>query len=317
MRLLFSLHLFVPVRLSGSELYIYRLIKHLQSIGHECRVLLHPHADKTHPNGDYPMDRLMSYDGIQIFPFGLSGVVENSILWCDKMITQLTPTAWTISIGSVYRKPVYHIVHSSDRFESLERNPQAKIIYNSYAMKEEKKYNNDSFVLHPIIPKMEQSDGECILMVNLNENKGVHIFYDIVAQLKDERFLGLKGTYSEQVESDLPNVQIIEPTENITDVFKEAKILLVPSLKESWSMTAAEAMSAGIPVISTGTLGLRENCQDAGIYCDRNAQSFIDEILKLKKNYLSKQQAVLARAQEHRQESAAELVKFNEWLHSQ
>lgn len=317
MKILFSLHLMPPKRLSGSELYIYRLIKYLQSQGQECRVLLHPYIEPGKTEFDYPQDKMLSYDSIQIFPFLLKGVTENCILWADRIITQLHPTAWTLGIGNIYGKKVIHIVHAEDTFESIAKYPHAGVVYNSKFLADLKAYPNPSFILHPIIPDLPISEGECITMINLNPNKGVNIFYEIAAALPNERFIGVKGTYGEQVYSDLPNVQIIEPTEDIASVLAETKILVCPSEKESYSMVAAEAISAGIPVICTELPGFRENLGNAGIYCKRNAADFVQAIesLSKKRDYIRTRGAALLRADEQAKQISADLQKFIQWLY--
>ena len=44
----------------------------------------------------------------------------------------------------------------------------------------------------------------------------------------------------------------------------------MPSKEETWGRTAIEAMSSGIPVIANPTPGLKECCQDAALFVERN-----------------------------------------------
>jgi glycosyltransferase involved in cell wall biosynthesis len=94
------------------------------------------------------------------------------------------------------------------------------------------------------------------------------------------------------------------------------RILVMPSKYESWGMTATEAMCYGIPVISTETLGLKENCGLAGIYIKNrdDIKEWVNAIIKLdeEKNYKSASRKARNRAKE--QDSNGELEKFEYWM---
>ena len=53
-------------------------------------------------------------------------------------------------------------------------------------------------------------------------------------------------------------------------VYARTKVLLMPSVYESFGRTAVEAMVSGIPVIAHPTPGLCEALADAGIYAHRD-----------------------------------------------
>jgi glycosyltransferase involved in cell wall biosynthesis len=44
----------------------------------------------------------------------------------------------------------------------------------------------------------------------------------------------------------------------------------MPSKDETWGRTAVEAMSSGIPVIAAPTPGLKECCEDAALFVERD-----------------------------------------------
>ena len=95
------------------------------------------------------------------------------------------------------------------------------------------------------------------------------------------------GSYSEPADkgqhtNQPPNVTVLQKTPTIKDVYAKTRILIMPSKYESWGRTATEAMCSGIPVISSGTPGLRENCGKAGLYFDREeVKLWVDQIEKL------------------------------------
>jgi glycosyltransferase involved in cell wall biosynthesis len=90
----------------------------------------------------------------------------------------------------------------------------------------------------------------------------------------------------------------------------------MPSKYESWGMTATEAMSYGIPVISTETPGLKENCGYAGIFIKNrdDVKEWIDAIFKMEKaiNYKAQSEKCKKRASELGGEKS--LDKFEHWL---
>ena len=112
----------------------------------------------------------------------------------------------------------------------------------------------------------------------------------------------------------MPNVEILETQSDIREVYKRTKILIMPSLYESWGRTATEAMASGIPVICTDTFGLRENCADAGLYCDRkDIKQWVNMVQKLdsKKEYTAASKKARKRAEELRPDTKLEqLDKF-------
>jgi len=131
-------------------------------------------------------------------------------------------------------------------------------------------------VLHPPVWPHEHATrpGGAVTLVNLNENKGVHVFEHLAMLFPDVPFLGVKGGYGDQLTAGLTshtNVQIIESTSDMRGrVWSRTRVLLVPSLYESYGMVALEAMASGIPVIAHPTPGLREALGPAGIFADRD-----------------------------------------------
>ncbi len=146
------------------------------------------------------------------------------------------------------------------------------IIYNSFWLKDLLNYNFSNFILPPPTDYryfdlgIDPIKNEYITLINLNKNKGGEIFEQIAKAMANKKFLGVIGSYDEQIIPKLPNVRIVEKSVNIKDYYAITRILVMPSEYESWGITATEAMSSGIPVICTETPGLLENCGKAAIY---------------------------------------------------
>jgi glycosyltransferase involved in cell wall biosynthesis len=113
----------------------------------------------------------------------------------------------------------------------------------------------------------------CVTIVNLDPNK-VGRFWAIARRLPDVAFLAVRGGYgNQQIPFLRPrNVEIVDhvPADRMDElVWSHTSIFLAPSARESWGMTATEALQRGIPVIAHPTPGLRESLGDAGWFIDR------------------------------------------------
>lgn len=140
-------------------------------------------------------------------------------------------------------------------------------------------------VCHPPTHPAEYATtpGDMVTLVNLSEEKGGELFGRIARGLPDSKFLGVTGGYGRQYPQHEPNVLTIPSTQNMRDdVYGRTRVLLMPSVTESWGMVGVEAMASGIPVIAHPTPGLRESLGDAGIFCDRaDVHGWIEELRRL------------------------------------
>jgi glycosyltransferase involved in cell wall biosynthesis len=133
--------------------------------------------------------------------------------------------------------------------------------------------------------------GNCITLINANLNKGVHQFLALARAMPDHKFLGNLPYYGEKNVPPAPgNIEWIPFQNDIRDVLKRTRILLVPSYYESFGRVAVEAMVNGIPVIYAkpatnsvypggSTEGLDDWIRPAGIGLDRDAtQEWADAV---------------------------------------
>lgn len=279
MRLLASVHLFPPQHNCGSEWMLHRIFRYMISKGHECRVLLHHHTRYGVMN-DYV------FEGVECV-VGKALARPDTYLWADIILTHLDMTQYTIVMAKDVKRPVVHFVHNDIPYSSIQ-NSQADtyIVYNSNWIKEAIGYKQPGIVFHPPcdIDYYDTSavgdpiDREFITLISLNERKGGHKLWEIASAMPDKKFLGVIGSYDNpgplkmgQMEivnklMQLPNVTIRPNTPDILSTYRKTRLLIMPSDYESWGRTATEAMCSGIPVICTPTLGLVENCGNAGEY---------------------------------------------------
>jgi glycosyltransferase involved in cell wall biosynthesis len=291
------------------------MLKNLQSKGHNVRVLLHD-ANKYKIKNNYV------FDGIDVFPPN-QNVIEGLMNWAHAVFTHLDYTRWTIHIAKMYKKPVFHLIHNSHPYpEIIDAEKKQHIIYNSLWLKELLNYNFSNFIVTPPVDynyydlENEPEKSEYITLINLNENKGGQIFADIARAMPHKSFLGVFGSYDEQITQSLPNVTYVPNSPDIKQWYDKTRILLMPSKYESWGRTASEAMCSGIPVICTDTPGLKENCDKAGIYIkDRNdVKAWVEAISKLddKKTYSWASRKAKARSREF--DTRKTLDEFETWF---
>lgn len=129
---------------------------------------------------------------------------------------------------------------------------------------------------------LEPFQGDCITLVNANQNKGVAQFMDIARRMPTRKFLGVLPYYGEKQLPPSPgNIEWVPFDDDIRNVLKRTRILLVPSYYESFGRIAVEAMLNRIPVLYStpnknsiypggSTEGLDEWIQPVGISCNRD-----------------------------------------------
>lgn len=288
MNILASFHLYPPNHNCGAEWMAHNLFKDLIAKGHSVRVLLHQ-------ANQYKIKDNYVFEGVDVFPPN-PNVIENLMRWSHCVFTHLDYTRWTIHAAKMYKKPVFHLIHNSHLYPEIvdaERNQH--IVYNSQWIKDKLQYKWSNFILRPPCDyreydlNLDTESNEFITLINLNENKGGKIFEQIAMAMPNRKFLGVLGSYDEQIIPKLPNVTIVPNSTNIKQWYAKTRILLMPSDYESWGRTATEAMCNGIPVISTQADGLKENCGEAGIFIKKrdDIKSWVEAIVKLdeKKTY--------------------------------
>jgi glycosyltransferase involved in cell wall biosynthesis len=106
-------------------------------------------------------------------------------------------------------------------------------------------------------------DSGYVLMLNPCSYKGIPIFLALARSLPQLKFAAIPfwGTSAEDRAAlmQLPNVTLLKPERNLDDIFKQTKVLLVPSLwGEAFPQVVGDAMLRGIPVLASDAGGLPE-----------------------------------------------------------
>lgn len=295
--------------IAGGEIYLTRLITHLRK-SHEIRIIT--------GHGEY-----YEHEGLPCYPqqemANLWLTNNEHFVWCDMILTHLIGTSYAYNKSIQHKKPIVFIAHNNSKNYAVKYAENCHVIYNSYQLEEDLRDTFGHFpftVLHPLIPAGKLSKGKCVTMVNMNENKGGHLFIQIAKLLPQIKFIGVVGGYSDQIiAQNVPNITYLPNGTDMAKVYAKTSVLLVLSEFESYSQCAIEAMNCGIPVIAHPTPGVKENLAYAGIYINRNnINEIANKILYLINNRSEQSALCLQRANNTREMSAGELEKFDRWI---
>lgn len=142
-------------------------------------------------------------------------------------------------------------------------------------------------IVHPPTDPAEHhvdSTGDHVTLVNLSANKGFNTWRAVAELLPDLPFLGVVGAHGPQMVQGMPpNALVIGQTSDMrADVWARTRVLLMPSVYESYGLVATEALASGLPVIAHPTPGLREALGDAATFVDRDDhQAWADAVRAL------------------------------------
>jgi len=112
--------------------------------------------------------------------------------------------------------------------------------------------------------------GKYVTLINPHPIKGIRVFEAIAQQMPDVPFLAVQGwPYPPKYETKLRNVEVVPFRRDMRSIWKQTKVLLVPSLcNEGYGRVVVEAMLNGIPVIAHNIGGLPEASAGAAILID-------------------------------------------------
>lgn len=279
MRVAAYLHLYAPYHFAGSEIYLHELLKTMQVEGHEVKVFA---TDET--PGEWVFDDVKCVApraGISLDP-------KVKAFQPDVILTHHKATPAAAHVARVSGAKLIQVVHNERPYmDMLLAHGADFVIYNSQhvADKLSAKFPMPYTVLYPPTwpEKHRTGRGDRVTLINLQPDKGSHVFYDMANRLPSVKFLGVEGGYGEQRFDKYPNVVFQRQTTDMkNDVWAKTSILLVPSAYESWGMVGVEALASGIPVIAAPTPGLLESLSYAGIFVEcSDREGWAAEITRL------------------------------------
>jgi glycosyltransferase involved in cell wall biosynthesis len=101
--------------------------------------------------------------------------------------------------------------------------------------------------------------GDAIGFIKPIPHKGVRLVYDIARAMPERQFVILRGEWQDlEVIEHLPNIEFMEPVDDIREFYARCRLVLMPSLSEDAGTCAQECALNDIPCISTMVGGLAE-----------------------------------------------------------
>jgi glycosyltransferase involved in cell wall biosynthesis len=197
----------------------------------------------------------------------------------DVIFTHLDSTGIAINWSRHFKKQLVFLSHNDHDYRNVRfKAANIHVVYNNKANEKNVgggAYPNDSIVCKPpIFPddvKYNRKHGQNVTLINCNENKGGQILIDLAKRLPKIKFLGVLGSYGEQIVDDtLKNLKYVAQTPDVHLIYGKSNIVLMPSDYESYGRVALEAAINRLPVICTPTDGLKECLGSAGLYFDRS-----------------------------------------------
>lgn len=277
MRIVARFHAYPPVHNAGAEWMAHTMLSALAQRGHDVQVWLSVYNGRRVP---------YELDAVQIIPAAARLDYAKAVREADAVISHLENVMPAAALARGWGRPFVVLCHNTfpATWRAMASGTTALAVYNSQWMAAEAQlyFADNRKAVRPgreivVRPPVRADDyrttpGDCITLINLYGSKGGHLFWQLAARMPDRKFIGVLGAYGDQVVEDLPNVEVLEHvpgSEMAAQVYSRTRVLLMPSVYESWGRTGVEALASGIPVVAHPTSGLSESLADAGIFVDR------------------------------------------------
>src|SRR5215212_610680 len=208
---------------------------------------------------------------LRIFDPDWTLISERGVLLLSTTLEAHDPSRTVVVAQSIITDlPTGSASSLEDQIRTLLRKPAGIITISNYMRDYIQRFSGlDSTVLHfpsygtGPFTHFNNFDSGYVMMVNPCAYKGISIFLSLAQKLPQVRFAAIPswGTSAEDRAAleRLPNVTMIQPSRELDDIFKQTKVLLVPSVwGEGFGQIAVDAMLRGIPVLASNVGGLPE-----------------------------------------------------------
>jgi len=115
----------------------------------------------------------------------------------------------------------------------------------------------------PPYPDLGRFENEFVTLVNPCAVKGISIFLELADRMPHVEFAGVPTWGTNHADREAlarrANVTLLDPVDNVDDILRRTRVLLVPSLwAEARSRMVVEAMLRGVPVMASNVGGIPE-----------------------------------------------------------
>lgn len=277
--------------LCGAFLHDIDLAIELQNRGHQVVFLTILTPKEGYGGGTYRGFRFLHYTAASSF-------LETS----DIMVTPHSPILPEVrKINSrAYGRPIVATCHFDGNYNAITGNSvgatgSEMLCFVNSVMEANYRKNISPWprqivrteIVRPILHRSkivmeEELHGDCVTLINANQNKGQAVFIDMARKMPDQKFLGILPYYGDLMVAQCPsNIEWIKFDDDIRNVLRRTRILVMPSYYESFGRVAVEAMANGIPVLYSkpakispypggSTEGMQTWISPAGVPCDRD-----------------------------------------------
>jgi glycosyltransferase involved in cell wall biosynthesis len=116
---------------------------------------------------------------------------------------------------------------------------------------------------HSHYPELARPENRFVTLINPCAGKGLPVFLELARRMPAIDFAAVPswGTTTADLEAlrSLPNVTLLPPADDVDEIYRQSRAVLVPSLwAEARSRVPLEAMARGIPVLASNVGGMEE-----------------------------------------------------------
>lgn len=260
MKVLAVLPLYPPKSLVGSWISTHELLRSLVDAGHEVTVI-----------------RRLVFRQPEYWHEGVRVLARPNLMTsipADVVITHVGDDGAGHRHARAAHVPSVKLAHGHPTGRQLEG--ADLIVFNSKHLRDLTTWTGQSLIIPPPVRAARygfEAVGEPVdarnTLINLSKEKGGELLNRLAAAEPERDFLGVEGGYGGQMRTTAPNIERMPMTPEPSEIYRRTRVLLMPSLFESYGRVAVEAACSGIPTIAHPSPGLVDTLGDAAIWADR------------------------------------------------